>query len=498
MDVRPALRRGGRGAVAALLLIFAAGTARGQERPIPGFPADGVLPGLPSLRPQPVADQPAGAPPPGMGSTPAPKTETPPAGGGQSTDDEYGWKSLFDSLHLPSTGTAKKHWYDKIAISGYSQIRFGRAVTRDPNGGPPSLLGDRSISDTTGTFSIRRARLIIAEDVSDHLRFYFQTDFANNPADLPSTNTFFGQIRDLYADIYIDTDKVNRLRVGQSKLPWGFEEMQSSGLRVPLDRSDAIDSGDSPNQRDLGAFYYWTPVDKQKLLNELRTGGLKGTGNYGIFALGIYNGQGGSQLDLNRTVHTVARFTWPFRLESGQAVEMSIQGYTGKFVPTGAPIFPLGQGPAIVPAGVGPDGLQEDRVAGSFVWYPQPFGFQTEWNVGKGPGLNPTQTAVQVRSLEGGYAMMMYKWDSPGYGIFIPFARYQHYRGGYRSIPNAPYGTHDSYDLGVEWQIRKELELVIEYDFVNGVSLDPVLTPGVPSYLNFRGQVLRCQMQINY
>jgi hypothetical protein len=142
--------------------------------------------------------------------------------------------------------------------------------------------------------------------------------------------------------------------------------------------------------------------------------------------------------------------------------------------------------------------LQEDRVAASFVWYPQPFGFQTEWNVGKGPGLNPSQTAVEVRSLSGGYVMMMYKWDSPGYGIFIPFARYQHYRGGYRSIPNAPFGTHDEYDMGVEWQIRKELEVVVEYDFVNGVSLEPVSEAGVPSYRNFRGQVLRCQLQFNY
>ena len=112
----------------------------------------------------------------------------------------------------------------------------------------PGLLGDRSISATTGTFSIRRARLIIAEDVSDHLRLYFQSDFANNPAD-SSPNTFFAQIRDLYGDIYVDKEKVHRFRIGQSKIPWGFEEMQSSGNRIPLDRSDAIDSGDSPNQR---------------------------------------------------------------------------------------------------------------------------------------------------------------------------------------------------------------------------------------------------------
>lgn len=410
-------------------------------------------------------------------------------------DDNSGLKSLFDSLNSP-LGKKSKPWYEKMTIRGYSQIRLGRALSQDPQGAAPSLFSDRSITGETGTFSIRRARLILSEEVSDHLFLYFQSDFANNPAD--GTSTFFAQIRDLYGDIYLDLDKVHRIRVGQSKLPWGFEEMQSSGNRIPLDRSDAIDTGDSPNQRDLGTFYYWTPVDKQRLLKELVDGGLKGSGNYGIIGFGMYNGQGGSELDLNRSLHTVARFTWPFQLSSGQAVEISIQGYTGKKVVAGAPIRPLGLGASTTPAGVGYDGFLDQRVAGSFVWYPQPLGFQAEWNVGVGPGLNNAQTAIEVRSLSGGYAMAMYKLDTPNYGIFIPFARYQHYRGSYKSIANAPYGTHDEYSLGMEWQIRKELELVVEYGFVDGVSLNAIDEPGALSYKQFRGQLLRSQLQINY
>jgi hypothetical protein len=65
-------------------------------------------------------------------------------------------ESLFDSLHLPAAGKSKA-WYDKLSIRGYSQIRFGRAVNQNPNGAEPGLPGDRSISGTTGTFSIRRA-----------------------------------------------------------------------------------------------------------------------------------------------------------------------------------------------------------------------------------------------------------------------------------------------------------------------------------------------------
>lgn len=403
-------------------------------------------------------------------------------------------KSLFDSFHRSSGGKGK-HWYEKLSIRGYTQIRFGRSLTQDPDDVSPSLASDRSIGADKGTFSIRRARMILSGDVSDHLFLYFQSDFANNPAD--GANTFFAQLRDLYGDIYLDTDKIHRLRVGQSKIPWGFEEMQSSGNRIPLDRSDAIDTGDSPNQRDLGLFYYWTPVEKQELLKELVDGGLKGSGNYGIFGFGVYNGQGGSELDQNRSLHTVARLTWPFQLPSGQVVETSIQGYSGKKVVDGAVIRPGGLG-ASVPTGTGPDGLLDQRLAGSFVWYPQPFGLQSEWNVGRGPGLNDAQTAVEVRSLEGGYIMAMYKLDTADNGIFIPFARFQHYKGGYKAIPNAPYGIHDGYDFGVEWQIRKELELVVDYDFVHGVSLNSINEPGAVSYRNFRTQLLRCQLQINY
>lgn len=462
---------------------------------------DGLLP------PSPIdADSLEGpATPPLLSEAPASRLKDSRSDGGSASveippgpfegDDQLCLKSLFDSFHRPITGKPKP-WYEKLTIRGYSQIRFGRAISRNPDGGPASLFGDHSISDETGTFSVRRARLILSEQVSDHLLFYFQSDFANNPAD--GTSTFFAQIRDLYADIYLDTDQVNRLRVGQSKIPWGFEEMQSSGLRIPLDRSDAIDSGDSPNQRDLGVFYYWTPVDKQKLLKDLVDGGLKGSGNYGIFGIGVYNGQGGSELDENRSLHAVARFTWPFQLASGQAVEMSIQGYTGKEVVGGSAISPLGQGPTMTPTGVGYDGIRDQRLAGTFVWYPQPFGFQAEWNVGEGPGLNDAQTNVEVRSLSGGYAMATYKIDTPRNGIFIPYARYQHYRGGYRSIANAPYGIHDEYSLGVEWQIRKELELVVEYGIVNGVSLTAIDEPGVESYKNFQGQLLRSQLQINY
>jgi hypothetical protein len=421
-------------------------------------------------------------------------------------DDDYGFKSLFDSLH--PEGRKSAPWYEKLSLRGYTQFRFGRTLdqtgdvfllgNQDPEGADPFLLGDRSVNGNAENFTIRRARLILFGDISDHLYLYFQPDFANTPPASPGA-TFFAQLRDLYGDVYITKNKVHRARVGLSKIPYGWENMQSSQNRIPLDRTDPINTGASPNERDLGVFYYWTPVEKQKLLRELVDGGLRGSGNYGILGLGVYNGQGGSQVERNLNLHSIARFTWPFRLANGQVVEASIQGYTGEYVVQGAEIRPYGRGEPITPENTGGNhGLRDQRLGGTFVWYPQPFGFQSEWNFGEGPGLNEAQTAVEVRPLQGGYVMAMYKYDSPQRGIFTPYVRYQSYRGGYRSINNAPFGNHDQWDLGVEWQLRREMELTCEYTFVNGVNLNPINELGNAPYRNFNGDVLRFQFQINY
>lgn len=428
---------------------------------------------------------------PTANATPTPSASVTPA-----VESEYGIKSLFDSIHAPSGKS--RQWYEKLSIRGYTQFRFSNSMNQDLDTGSPYLFGDRSINGTAENFSIRRARLILFGDVSDHLGIYIQPDFASTPSGSTSS-TFFGQLRDAYGDVYIDTDKVHRVRVGLSKIPFGFENMQSSQNRGPLDRTNAINTGASPNERDLGIFYYWTPVEKQKLFRELVDGGLKGSGNFGILGVGVYNGQGGSQFEQNSNVHTIARATWPWQLSNGQVVETSIQGYFGENVVSGAEISPFGKGDLITPKGTGGNkGHRDQRIAGSFVWYPQPFGFQAEWNVGEGPGLNDKQTAVDVRDLTGGYLMTMYRWDSMHAGIFMPFVRWQYYKGGYRSLPNAPYGVHNEWNFGMEWQIRREMELVFEYDLLNSQNLNTISREGRRSYRDFDGGVFRIQFQVNY
>ncbi len=398
----------------------------------------------------------------------------------------------------PETEHEKK-WYEKLSLRGYAQVRYNDVTHLEPGSAPPQHVGDRSVGDNQG-FLIRRARLAISGDVSDHMAVLVQADFANTPPGSTDA-TYFAVIRDWWADCYIDTTKVHRIRVGQQKLPYGWENMQSSSNRIPLDRSDAINSS-VRNERDLGVFYYWTPEYAQEFFQNALDWGLKGSGNYGVFGCGFYNGQGGSLLEQNDNLHFGARLTLPFTFENNQLMELSVQGYTGMFTVLSSPISPLGIGPAVRPLGTletgNQAGLLDKRVCGTFVWYPQPFGIQAEWNVGEGPALNDTQTQVVVRSLHGGYVMCMYKYDSPCHGTFFPFARYATYRGGYKEERNAPYASIDEYDFGVEWQINKQMELVGMYVFTDRTNTVAMSAANDLSYGQFQGQIARFQFQFNY
>jgi hypothetical protein len=83
--------------------------------------------------------------------------------------------------------------------------------------------------------------------------------------------------------------------------------------------------------------------------------------------------------------------------------------------------------------------------------YPQPFGFQAEYNVGKGPQYNPRNNTIETRRLHGGYAQAMYMRKYQGQ-TFTPFARYQYYSGGKKFELDARRYLVRDLELGLEWQ----------------------------------------------
>lgn len=421
---------------------------------------------------------------------------------------EQSYLGSQDSASSSSKDAAKpKKWYEKLSIRGYAQFRINEPINTAPGSAPPQYVGDRSVADDQN-FLIRRARVIISGDVHERMYVYLQPDFASS---VPGSNdnTYFAQIRDWYGDVYLDLEKVHRLRVGQSKIPYGWENLQSSSNRIPLDRADSLNSG-VRNERDLGVMYYWTPTWAQDFFKEVLEQGLKGSGNYGVFGLGAYNGQGGSLLEQNDNLHLVSRFTWPIVLPNCQRMEVGIQGYYGDYAVIGSSIDPPGPTGIIRPVGtvdftsaattestsVYRNGWTDKRLAGSFVWYPQPLGFQTEWTVGRGPALNAAQTALEDRALTGGYAMLFYKYD--GRGTWFPYARYSYYEGGYKSERNAPYVNISEWEFGAEWQITPAAELTMAYLTTDRTNTTANGLAGSQSYGQYDGDVIRAQFQINY
>ena len=257
------------------------------------------------------------------------------------------------------------------------------------------------------------------------------------------------------------------------------------------------------NERDLGVMFYWTPKPAQDFFQEVNDKGLKGSGNYGVFGLGLYNGQGGSFLETNDNVHVISRFTLPMKFCDGQMTEVGLQGYIGEYTVLSSAIRPLGVGAGTFrPLGAAdtgnPGGWNDRRLAATWVWYPQPLGFQTEWTVGRGPALNATQTAIEDRALFGGYAMFLYNIKTCHRGEWFPFVRWSYYRGGYKSERNAPYAFINEFEFGTEWQIHKAAELTTSYLITDRTNTNAATPVGVAPYEQFDGHVMRMQLQFNY
>lgn len=415
----------------------------------------------------------------------------------------------------------KKSWTNSIKLNGYVQNRV-TTMTGGDDGvvlWPDPSVGDEESGAGRGqNFRIRRARIIFSGQVGDHLGFYIQPDFA-------SQGTNAAQLRDAYGDIFIDKEKVHRIRVGQSKVPYGYENLQSSSNRLALDRHDAMNSA-VRDERDTGAFYYYTPKNVQDLFKEIADANLKHSGNYGMFALGAYMGQGANNDDLNDNYHVVSRFTYPWKTESGQIFEAGIQAYKGKFVRSSGTYSRanaagvIGTTTPVIDQkyrkndAAASGEFDDERLALSFRMYPQPWGLEGEWTWGTSPGLDVNDGAIvsgrrtgkiKNQSLHGGYIQASYfangvHFMNSDIGNLNPFIKWQYYDGFNKAETNAPANHVNDWEFGVEWQIAPEVELTGVYHHMKRTN---ITTSGLYNNLNgsyetFDAEALRVQLQYNF
>jgi hypothetical protein len=338
---------------------------------------------------------------------------------------------------------------------------------------------DKSWGDNGG-FYLRRVRIIFSGNISDRVFFYIQPDFGSAAT---ATGLNYGQLRDAYFDIALEKKKEFRIRLGQSKVPYGFENLQSSQNRIPLDRNDALNSA-VVNERDLGAYIMWAPSEKRALFARLVSDGLKGSGDYGVVAFGFYNGQTANRPEMNNSPHVVGRISWPFEFRNGQILEAGIQAYSGNFVLTDTTR-------GVKLAGMSPE-YQDQRIGASVILYPQPLGLQAEYNIGTGPQYNAELNSIDQERLSGGYILVSYMLK-PGKHTLIPFSRYQYYNGGKKHELDARSYAVNEFELGAEWQLNKTLEFVAMYTISRRNFVDGKLREN-----DQQGRLLRLQAQINF
>jgi Phosphate-selective porin O and P len=395
---------------------------------------------------------------------------------------------LASAEAAPAPKPKSKPWYEKLRLRGYTQMRFNQIVSGDADA-PAGVSRLRTIGDGDvrgdNNFSLRRVRLVLQGDLNEHVSLYLQPEFsaAASNQSVGERREGFASLRDAYADVFPTGDKSFRIRLGQSKVPYGWENLQSSSNRLALDRTDAINTA-APGERDLGVVAYYTPPRVQKIWDRLSADGQKLFGSYGAFGFGAFNGQGINRTEGNDDVMLAALATWPFELDG--------LGLDGQVLELGGSAMRNTVRPEIRTGGLSPVGFRDDRVGVHAILYPQPFGVQAEWNWGTGPEFNVATGSIEERPLNGGYVQVMGKIDDSPLGPFYPFARWQYYRGGFKAAINAPRLETEELELGFEFQLDPALEITTTYGFASRKEADERRLGQA------EGQIVRVQAQWNY
>ena len=395
------------------------------------------------------------------------------------------------------SGPKEPAWYEKMSIDGYTQVRHTEQMNDKAylTGGLPA---DRSVS-AAESLVIRRGRFKISGDFG-RVFLYTQFDVAASVDTGASTGALGYQTRDIYADIALDEAKEHRIRIGVSKVPYGWVNLQSSQNRLQMERPEALNSA-VEGERDQGIYYMYANTEDRALFKSLVKDGFKGSGDYGVFTAGFYSGQGLNRRDTNGEVHSLIRFSKPWVSSSGQMYEAGIGGYAGRFMVTTADTVTTTAGNirtntnTLSRSGVNiNDGFKDQRAAATFIMYPQPWGIEAEWTTGRGPQLNDALSAIGTESLQGGYIMVNYRHKYGEQSELIPYVRWNYYDGARKFAANAPKMVVNEIDLGFEWQWRKEVELQLQYTLAdersNSTANNPLIISG--------SRRLALQLQFNY
>jgi hypothetical protein len=139
----------------------------------------------------------------------------------------------------------------------------------------------------------------------------------------------------------------------------------------------------------------------------------------------------------------------------------------------------------------------DHRIAGSINLYPKPFGLLAEYNIGESPSYDEATDSIRVQKLNGGFVTACYR-TKLGKGFVMPYARYQVYDGSKKLELDARRYDLNELELGVEWQLIKNLEISLAYVISDRSYADHTVRKDTGANYHEQGNFLRIQMQANY
>jgi len=320
----------------------------------------------------------------------------------------------------------KKQWYDTIKLGGYVQARglyYPDAEEKEVDLASVSLKKDSE-------FLVRRARIKLSAKPASGVEVVIQPDFGEGDV----------TIKDAYVDKKFGNENTSMIRVGQHKVPFGFEGPQSSSSRLPLERNWVARRTIS-GERDTGIAYYYTDPEDAKLFGLAKDEHF-GTGDFGNIAVAFFNGQGIEDgAELNSDKHIVLRGCKPMLIkgfgsdseEPTQYLEFGASYYAGDYVSKG-----LGKE------------VSEDLIGIHGYLAPQPFGLQAEYFTGETEGAD----------IDGFYVMALYRPED-GNGTF--YARYDELDGRRKGRGAKDY-TRDRWTVGYAHELEDgKNRVTVEY-----------------------------------
>jgi hypothetical protein len=385
--------------------------------------------------------------------------------------------------------TGSPRWYERLTMYGYGMMRYNNTSNGKLRSFHDASVGDASNGAQPGFF-FRRIRWVVTGQISDHVSVFIQPDLASNI----SGNTHAVSMRDAFGDWNFDKDKQYRLRVGLQRVPCSFDNWQASRVRMAIDRADATNSC-SQSERDVGVSFMWTPKVAQARYKQMLDY-MYGPGDYGVFHVQVWNGQGLNQPEANADKHVGMRLSWPWELPGGRLMETGMNVMRGQFrvnPGTAAPGTTLW---SRVDAGHLSRNYLDERLNFYVYFPPQPFGFIAEYVVGRGPRRH-ADGVIRENALYGGYVQGHYQWKYSDVGLANFYARWQEYHGGVKNTTGAPDGRMSEVETGVAWQPDPQWEFTVAYTFTDRLSAFRT-TPGTATtpgqQLEAYGNLLRFQV----